>query len=400
MIYLDNAATSFPKPPEVIRAMAGVEEKMGANPGRGGHRLALRAGRVVEHCREEAARLLGVHHPERILFTANCTEALNLAISGTLRRGDEVICSYAEHNAVMRLLDRYVSRGEITVHMLAPDERGILSPASLRRVISRKTALVIIAHASNVTGLIQPIAQLGAVCRERGVPLLVDAAQTAGMADVSPDVLRADMVAMPGHKGLLGPQGTGLLVLGYGMNPEPLLLGGTGSMSESVRQPDMLPDRYESGTVNLPGIAGLYAGVKFVRAHRAEIEEYELALCDRLRARLREIPGVRILCDDGQAHMAITSIVVPGHDGGALAFYPFAWRGFRPRHLPSFFLPAALRCARGCTAHRPSMRGWGRCKAARFAFRRGFTTRRRRWTTRRCCWHDYCKHKKIPAPFA
>lgn len=170
MIYLDNAATSFPKPPEVIRAMAGVEEKMGANPGRGGHRLALRAGRVVEHCREEAARLLGVHHPERILFTANCTEALNLAISGTLRRGDEVICSYAEHNAVMRLLDRYVSRGEITVHMLAPDERGILSPASLRRVISRKTALVIIAHASNVTGLIQPIAQLGAVCRERGVP--------------------------------------------------------------------------------------------------------------------------------------------------------------------------------------------------------------------------------------
>lgn len=319
MIYLDNAATSFPKPPEVIRAMAGVEEKMGANPGRGGHRLALRAGRVVEHCREEAARLLGVHHPERILFTANCTEALNLAISGTLRRGDEVICSYAEHNAVMRLLDRYVSRGEITVHMLAPDERGILSPASLRRVISRKTALVIIAHASNVTGLIQPIAQLGAVCRERGVPLLVDAAQTAGMADVSPDVLCADMVAMPGHKGLLGPQGTGLLVLGYGMNPEPLLLGGTGSMSESVRQPDMLPDRYESGTVNLPGIAGLYAGLKFVRAHRAEIEEYELALCDRLRARLREIPGVRILCDDGQAHMAITSIVVPGHDGGALA---------------------------------------------------------------------------------
>ena len=291
MIYLDNAATSFPKPPEVIRAMAGVEEKMGANPGRGGHRLALRAGRVVEHCREEAARLLGVHHPERILFTANCTEALNLAISGTLRRGDEVICSYAEHNAVMRLLDRYVSRGEITVHMLAPDERGILSPASLRRVISRKTALVIIAHASNVTGLIQPIAQLGAVCRERGVPLLVDAAQTAGMADVSPDVLCADMVAMPGHKGLLGPQGTGLLVLGYGMSPEPLLLGGTGSMSESVRQPDMLPDRYESGTVNLPGIAGLYAGVKFVRAHRAEIEEYELALCDRLRARLRRFPA-------------------------------------------------------------------------------------------------------------
>ena len=384
MIYLDNAATSFPKPPEVIRAMAGVEEKMGANPGRGGHRLALRAGRVVEHCREEAARLLGVHHPERILFTANCTEALNLAISGTLRRGDEVICSYAEHNAVMRLLDRYVSRGEITVHMLAPDERGILSPASLRRVISRKTALVIIAHASNVTGLIQPIAQLGAVCRERGVPLLVDAAQTAGMADVSPDVLCADMVAMPGHKGLLGPQGTGLLVLGYGMNPEPLLLGGTGSMSESVRQPDMLPDRYESGTVNLPGIAGLYAGVKFVRAHRAEIEEYELALCDRLRGCGR-FPAYASSATMGRRIWQLRALSCRGMTAGR-------WRMRSTQQI--------LPCARGFTARRPSMRGWGRCKAARFAFRRGFTTRRRRWTTRRCCWRDYCKHKKTPAPFA
>ena len=294
MIYLDNAATSFPKPPEVIRAMAGVEEKMGANPGRGGHRLALRAGRVVEHCREEAARLLGVHHPERILFTANCTEALNLAISGTLRRGDEVICSYAEHNAVMRLLDRYVSRGEITVHMLAPDERGILSPASLRRVISRKTALVIIAHASNVTGLIQPIAQLGAVCRERGVPLLVDAAQTAGMADVSPDVLCADMVAMPGHKGLLGPHGTGALWVADGVTLAPLRQGGTGSASESMFQPRIMPDSLESGTLNLPGIAGLYAGMRFALAHQQEARETTAALCGMMRDALREMAGVRV----------------------------------------------------------------------------------------------------------
>ena len=294
MIYLDNAATSFPKPPEVIRAMAGVEEKMGANPGRGGHRLALRAGRVVEHCREEAARLLGVHHPERILFTANCTEALNLAISGTLRRGDEVICSYAEHNAVMRLLDRYVSRGEITVHMLAPDERGILSPASLRRIISRKTALVIIAHASNVTGLIQPIAQLGAVCRERGVPLLVDAAQTAGMADVSPDVLCADMVAMPGHKGLLGPHGTGALWVADGVTLAPLRQGGTGSASESMFQPRIMPDSLESGTLNLPGIAGLYAGMRFALAHQQEARETTAALCGMMRDALLEMAGVRV----------------------------------------------------------------------------------------------------------
>ena len=297
MIYLDNAATSFPKPPEVIRAMAGVEEKMGANPGRGGHRLG--AGRVVEHCREEAARLLGVHHPERILFTANCTEALNLAISGTLRRGDEVICSYAEHNAVMRLLDRYVSRGEITVHMLAPDERGILSPASLRRVISRKTALVIIAHASNVTGLIQPIAQLGAVCRERGVPLLVDAAQTAGMADVSPDVLCADMVAMPGHKGLLGPHGTGALWVRNGVTLAPLRQGGTGSASESMFQPRMMPDSLESGTLNLPGIAGLDAGMRFALAHAREARETTAALCGMMREALQNMTNVRVYTKEG-----------------------------------------------------------------------------------------------------
>ena len=294
MIYLDNAATSFPKPPEVIRAMAGVEEKMGANPGRGGHRLALRAGRVVEHCREEAARLLGVHHPERILFTANCTEALNLAISGTLRRGDEVICSYAEHNAVMRLLDRYVSRGEITVHMLAPDERGILSPASLRRVISRKTALVIIAHASNVTGLIQPIAQLGAVCRERGVPLLVDAAQTAGHLPLEPKKWGCTMLAMPGHKGLLGPHGTGALWVADGVTLAPLRQGGTGSASESMFQPRIMPDSLESGTLNLPGIAGLYAGMRFALAHQQEARETTAALCGMMRDALREMAGVRV----------------------------------------------------------------------------------------------------------
>lgn len=319
MIYLDNAATSFPKPPQVIQAVTGVMEKLGANPGRGGHPLALQAGRVVEHCREEAAELLGLSHPERVIFTANCTEALNLAISGTLRRGDEVICSHAEHNAVMRLLNRYVERGEIRVHVLAPEEDGMLSPSALRHAITRRTALVIMSHASNVTGVVQPIHTLGCVCQEKGVPLLVDAAQSAGVEDIALSTLHADMVAMPGHKGLLGPQGTGLLALGYGMHPEPLILGGTGSLSESVRQPDMLPDRYESGTLNLPGIAGLSAGLKFVRKHRAEIAEYEGLLNERLREHLREIPGVRILADEGQPHVAITSIVVPEHDGGALA---------------------------------------------------------------------------------
>ncbi|MBQ8556590.1 MAG: aminotransferase class V-fold PLP-dependent enzyme [Clostridia bacterium] len=319
MIYLDNAATTYPKPPLVTRAMTGVMEKFGANPGRGGHPLALRAGRVVESCREEAARLLGVRQPERVIFTRNCTESLNLAISGTLHRGDEVICSHAEHNAVMRLLDRYVSRGDITVKVLQPEKDGLIDPRTLQSAISPKTALVIMCHASNVTGVIQPVSRLGAVCRENGVPLLVDAAQTAGVLDVTLESLNADMIAMPGHKGLMGPQGTGLLALREGVDPEPLMLGGTGSASESFRQPDILPDRYESGTVNLPGIAGLLAGLRFVRTYRVQIAEYEHALNERLRRQLAQVKGLTLLGDEAAPRVGITSVVPADGDSSRLA---------------------------------------------------------------------------------
>ena len=319
MIYLDNAATSYPKPPQVIRAMAGTLEKLGANPGRGGHHLAVCAGRVVQRCREELAELAGVRQSERVIFTHSCTESLNLAISGTLHEGDEVLCSHGEHNAVMRLLDRYAAAGQITVQVMPPDETGILQPHTLQRMISPKTALVIICHASNVTGVVQPVGRLGAVCRENGVPLLVDAAQTAGMLDISLAALNADMVAMPGHKGLLGPHGTGVLILGEGMEPEPLMCGGTGSASESLRQPDMLPDRYESGTLNLPGIAGLLAGVKFVRAHQAEIHQYEQHLARRLRTQLEAMDRLTLLGHPDAPRMGMVSFVPRGMDVSALS---------------------------------------------------------------------------------
>ena len=318
MIYLDNAATSFPKPPSVLRAMTDALEYYGANPGRGGHKLALQAGRTVEKCREAAASLLGAQ-PERVVFTRNCTESLNLAIMGTLHKGDEVICSHGEHNAVMRPLERFVSRGEITVKLLRPDGQGLLSSDVLRRAITARTGLVIICHASNVTGVIQPVRELGAVCREKGVPLLVDAAQTAGILEVSLDALNADMIALPGHKGLLGPHGTGLLALREGSNPEPLILGGTGSASESVRQPELLPDRYESGTSNLPGIAGLKAGIEFVARQREDIHRYEIALNDRLRRQLAEIPALRILGNEQAPRVAITSVVPEDGDSAVLA---------------------------------------------------------------------------------
>lgn len=318
MIYLDNAATSFPKPPQVIRAMTDALQNYGANPGRGGHQLAIQAGRTVEKCREAAAALLGAR-PERVIFTRNCTESLNLAITGTLHKGDEVICSHGEHNAVMRPLERFVSRGDITVKLLRPDQQGLLSPAVLRQAITSRTGLVILCHASNITGVIQPIQELGAVCREMGTPLLVDAAQTAGVLEVTLDALNADMIALPGHKGLLGPHGTGLLALREGVDPEPLILGGTGSASESVRQPILLPDRYESGTVNLPGIAGLLAGIELVAKHREDIHRHETALNDRLRRQLRQISGLRLLGDDDVPHVGITSVVPEGGDSAALA---------------------------------------------------------------------------------
>ena len=318
MIYLDNAATSFPKPPSVLRAMTEALREYGANPGRGGHKLALQAGRTVEKCREAAANLLGAR-PERVIFTRSCTESLNLAIMGMLHKGDEVICSHGEHNAVMRPLERFVSRDEITVKLLRPDEQGLLSPEVLRRAITSRTGLVIICHASNVSGVVQPVRELGAVCREKGVPLLVDAAQTAGMLDVTLEALNADMIALPGHKGLLGPHGTGLLALREGVDPEPLILGGTGSASESVRQPELLPDRYESGTLNLPGIAGLLAGIEFVAPQRADIHRYEAGLNDRLRRQLTQIPGLRILGAENAPRVAITSVVPEGGDSAALA---------------------------------------------------------------------------------
>lgn len=318
MIYLDNAATSWPKPPAVIRAMAGTVQKIGGNPGRAGHHLALCAGRVVQNCRELLAQAFGAPDAEHIVFTASCTEALNLAIRGSLQEGDEVLCTHAEHNAVMRVLKQLETEGAIRVRTIAPDSMGLTPPDGLRAAITPKTALCVICHASNVTGVVQPVRLLSDVLKPYGIPLLVDAAQTAGVLDVSLQSLGADMIAMPGHKGLLGPQGVGVLVLGRGMLPRPMVLGGTGSQSESMLQPSQLPDRYESGTLNLPGIAGLYAGARFALRHREEIEQYESRLADTLRMHLASVRGVRLMGQPSAPKVGVVSFVPSPMDPGAL----------------------------------------------------------------------------------
>ncbi|MDR1570381.1 MAG: aminotransferase class V-fold PLP-dependent enzyme [Oscillospiraceae bacterium] len=318
MIYLDNAATSFPKPPQVIRAVAGAMEKIGANPGRAGHRMSLAAGRVVWHCREEIAQLLDVPNPEDIVFGFNCTDSLNLAIRGCVRPGDHVITTMLEHNSVLRPINGMVNRGLITWSLLAPGEGGVVTAEQVERAIRPETRLIVINHASNVIGLAQPVKEIGAVARKHGIIFLLDAAQSLGVLPVHPLDIGADMVAFPGHKGLLGPFGTGGLYIRPGLELVPFREGGTGSSSESMLQPSELPEAYESGTLNLVGIAGLMVGTRIVRARREEIQAREKELSDRLWNELQDINGICTLTTRAP-DVGVVSFNVTGYSSGEVA---------------------------------------------------------------------------------
>jgi cysteine desulfurase family protein len=297
MIYLDHAATSWPKPPEVLAAMHNFLEHAGGNPGRSGHRLSIEAGRVVYDTREALADFFGIHDPLRVIFTPNATYGLNIAIRGLVQPGDRVITGGMEHNAVMRPLRAQEQRG-VQVEVVAADSQGMLSPEGFRVALREKTRLVIINHASNVTGSIAPLAEIAALTHEAGALLLVDAAQTAGVLPIDMSALGIDLLAFTGHKGLQGPPGTGGLMLADSFAPnllDPLVRGGTGSRSEFEIQPDDLPDRYESGTPNGVGIAGLGAGLKWLKERGvASLREHEKTLATRLREGLSSIPGLRL----------------------------------------------------------------------------------------------------------
>jgi cysteine desulfurase family protein len=297
MIYLDHAATSWPKPPEVLAAMHNFLERAGGNPGRSGHRLSIEAGRVVYDTREALADFFGIHDPLRVIFTPNATYGLNIAIRGLVQPGDRVVTGGMEHNAVMRPLRAQEQRG-VQVEVVTADSQGMLSPEGFRAALRRKTRLVIINHASNVTGSIAPLAEIAALAHEAGALLLVDAAQTAGVLPIDMSTLGIDLLAFTGHKGLQGPPGTGGLVLADSFDSnllDPLVRGGTGSRSEFEIQPDDLPDRYESGTPNGVGIAGLGAGLNWLKEHGvASLREHEKALATRLREGLSSIPGLRL----------------------------------------------------------------------------------------------------------
>ncbi len=298
MIYLDNAATSWPKPPAVADAVTRFLRDVGASPGRSGHRLANEAERVRFDCRAALAELFNVRDPLRAVFMLNATAALNFVIHGLLEPGDHVVTTGMEHNATMRPLRAAEKRGvELSIVACGPD--GTLNVDQLRDRLRPTTRLCVVNHASNVCGTILPIREIGALTRARGVPLLVDAAQTAGTLPIDMAADQIDLLAFTGHKSLLGPTGTGGLALADEFDPArlpPLMQGGTGSKSEHETQPEVLPDKYEPGTPNIMGLAGLLAGLEYINEHgRAAIRTHEEELTAQLIDGLRRIAGVRVL---------------------------------------------------------------------------------------------------------
>lgn len=295
MIYLDNAATTFPKPQSVLRTVNEAMSLYGANPGRGGHAMTLKAGRRVYETRQALADMFNCSS-ERVIFCDNCTTALNTAIRGSLKKGDHVIISSLEHNSVLRPVHAMQKEGLITYDVFFVQPlNDIKTLENLRALIKKNTAAVICTAVSNVFGTVLPVEEIGALLEERGITFIVDGAQAAGSRKLDMKKLRADVLCLPGHKGLMGPMGTGVLLFNEDTEISPLKYGGTGSGSMSPEQPDFYPDRLESGTVNLPGIAGLGAGVAFVNARGLDaLSGHESELIQLLKEDLSVIRGAEV----------------------------------------------------------------------------------------------------------
>lgn len=312
-IYFDNAATSSPKPPEVLERVSAALTEFNANPGRSGHSVALSAAREVLSTRERLASLMNAGEETNIAFAFNCTDALNLAIKGALRYGDHVITTQLEHNSVLRPINALAARGRISLSIVSPRADGFVDPEDIRASIRKNTRLIAVTHASNVTGAIQPVAAIGELARREGILYLIDGAQAIGAMPVNVRALSCDLYAFPGHKSLLGPMGTGGLYIRPGVVLRTLREGGTGTDSESMLQPDERPERYESGTLNLPGIAGLGAGCAFVAKRVSAIMSHERELTGALYEGLSAIRGAEIYSPREEAARAgIVSFNLPG----------------------------------------------------------------------------------------
>lgn len=320
MIYLDNAASSHPKPPAVYEA-ADRALRLGANPGRSGHRSALEAARVVLEAREAVGGFLGVRDASRVIFTLNGTHALNLALKGVLRPGDHAVTTRMEHNSVLRPLAALERRGvSFTCVEGAPD--GTVPVEALERALRPETRLVALCHASNVSGTLQEAEAVGDLCRRRGLLFLLDAAQTLGAVPLDAGRLGVHLLAAPGHKGLLGPQGTGFLYVAPGVEVESLSEGGTGSQSEERSMPEEMPEALEAGTLNTPGLAGLAAGVGYLQQRGvAQVRRTEEEILEYLLPELSAVPGLVLYGPrNPRRRAAVVSFNLEGRDGAHVGF--------------------------------------------------------------------------------
>jgi cysteine desulfurase family protein len=319
-VYLDNAATSWPKPEAVYRAVDRFMREVGATPGRGGHRREEEAQRIADETREALARLFHAPDPQGVVFTMNATQAINMALKGLLKPGDHVVTSSIEHNAMWRPLKALEQRGvQVTAVPCAPD--GALDPADVEAALRPETRLAAMLHGSNVLGTILPIADVGRICHGHGIPFLVDAAQTAGAYPIDVEAMQVDLMAFAGHKGLYGPHGTGGLVVQPGVALETWVEGGSGVESAAEAMPETLPARLEAGTHNAAGIAGLLEGVRFVLEQGVErIRAHEMEMTALLIEGLSEIQGVTVLGPDALTRRtSLVSVTVEGYAPDQLA---------------------------------------------------------------------------------
>ena len=347
-IYFDNAATSNPKPEAVIQEMTRALREYNANPGRSGHEAALKAAHCIYEARRTIADFLNAEDSSCISFHLNCTDALNLGIKGVLNRGDHVISTMLEHNSVLRVLSELSSRSQIALSLINPRPDGFIDPDDVRRNIRKNTKLIVMTHASNVTGAIQPVAAVGQIARQHGIYFLIDGAQILGAFPVDLPDLNCSMYAFPGHKSLLGPQGTGGLYIRGGLKLNTLREGGTGTDSDHMLQPDDAPERYESGTLNTPGIAGLRRGVEYVSGRLSQIMMHERELCAALYEGLAGIDGTTIYSPQNEALRAgIVSFNLGDYSSGEVSDF-LSQRGFAVR--------SGLHCAPGAHAFLGTLR--------------------------------------------
>lgn len=309
MIHLDNAATSYPKPEAVYARVDDILRRVAGNPGRASHRMAVEASRVIFSARESVARLINAPDSSRVAFTKNATEAINIALKGLLKPGDHLVTTSFEHNSVVKAASR-LERSGVEVTRVEPGPTGILDPADIEAAIRDNTRIVCITHASNVLGAIQPVDRVAGVCRDHGVLSMVDGAQTLGAYPVDVAGLGVDILAATGHKALFGPQGTGFLYVADGIEPEPLIDGGTGEVDTVLE----MPERLEAGTMNTPGVGGLGAGVEFVLSEGVEnIRAHELGLVTALLEGLASIKGVTVSGPPkAEDRVALVSFTVEG----------------------------------------------------------------------------------------